>query len=84
MNFDDEAKEIILTLQKAEVHRRNKEKLHVGDIVRWTYEWIGDPDHGQLYAILGFNSENIDIAVTCLLGNYSQIREFHVSQLTKV
>lgn len=85
MNYDDEAEEIILELQKVDMkQRQNIVRLQIGDIVKWSYEWIGDLQFGQLYVVTGFKSENVDIVTTRLLDNPYRIKEFHISQLIKV
>lgn len=84
MNLDDEAEEIILELQKVDMLQRDKIQINMGDIVQWAYEWIGDPDYGHLYMVVGHKSEKSDIVITRTLSRPHEIKEFHISQLTKV
>lgn len=84
MGPTNEADEILLELQKIDMHRRDSSQISKGDIVRWSYEWPGDHDYGCLYMVTGYNSENIDIIVTRMMSKPYDVKEFHVSQLTKV
>jgi len=84
VNFDDEAEEIILELQKLDVSKCDVAYLNIGDIVQWAYEWIGDPSYGRLYMVVGRNSEKTEIIITRSLSSPHEIKEFHISQLTKV
>jgi hypothetical protein len=84
MNFDDEAAEIILELQKVDIQQASDPRPAIGDIVKWTYEWVGDMDYGRIYVVMGFKSENADIAVTRPLESPYEVREFHISQLMKL
>jgi hypothetical protein len=59
-------------------------QLVIGAIVRWKYEWTGDPQNGMLYMVVGFNNESPNIVVTRVLNNLGAIREFHASQLEMI
>jgi hypothetical protein len=84
VNFDEEAEEVILELQKLNMLQHDAIHLNVGDIVQWAYEWIGDPSYGRLYMVIGRNSEKAEIIVTRGLSSPHELKEFHISQLTKV
>jgi hypothetical protein len=72
--------EILQEIQKVPIQRPSKPFI-IGDIVRWKYEHLQDPDYGTLYIIVGYNSEMQEIIVTRIMQRPQEIREFHTSQL---
>lgn len=80
-----ETEEIMEQLQRVKVpHVVNTHRFQIGDIVKWSFEALGDPQYGTLYMVVGFNSEKPDIIVTRVLDRPQEIREFNATQLTKL
>lgn len=81
----DESEEIMEQLQKVKVpHASPPHRIQIGDIVKWSFEVFGDPQFGTLYIVVGFNSEKPDILVTRILDRPHEIREFNITQLSRV
>jgi hypothetical protein len=75
--------EIMQEIQKVPVPVAGA-NFKIGDIVKWSFEIVGDPYYGTLYIVAGFNSEKPDIVVTRIMDDPCKTREFHASQLKLV
>jgi hypothetical protein len=78
-----ELEEIHTDFRRVETNSCNRQ-FPAGTIVRWKYEWPGDPQNGMLYMVIGFNNEAPNIVVTRILSDLGCIREFHASQLESI
>ena len=85
MQFFDESREKIEEIQKLDVSFfEATSRIEIGDVVRWNYETPTDYLYGSLYIVMGLDAERLGVVITRVLDNPHIIKEFHMSQLSKV